>query len=197
MKKKTGFLGGTFDPPHFGHLNLLVEVKERCHLDQILVCPAHESPSKTHRPTFASAEHRFNMVKLMIEELDHVLVIDHEVKRPPPSFTIETIQTLHGQHPHLFLIMAEDTAYTLGKWKESEKLLELCSPLIGTRHGFQSSALEEVPAFVKEKLEKGQVDIPAMDISSTALRERLKKNLYVGHLIPSKVLDYITQHRLY
>lgn len=197
---KIGFFGGTFDPIHFGHLNLMVELKERCHLDRVLICPAHLSPTKKERPVIADSSHRLKMVQLVAADLPWVEVTEIEVGRPPPSYTVDTVELIlkrEGQGSQLYLIMAEDTAYTIDKWKDPEKLLQLATPLVGSRHGFDPNQLEGVSPTIKSKLEEGRIQIYAMDISSTRLRERLKKQLYCGHLIPSKVLDYIYENRLY
>lgn len=195
---KIGIFGGTFDPIHFGHLNLMVELKEKCHLDHVLLCPARVSPAKQNKPSAATSEHRLKMVKLAIEEIPWAEVTEVEMKRLPPSYMIETVEYIQQQKKgHLYLLIAEDVAYTVGFWKEPEKLLGLASPLVGTRNGFDSGRLENVSPFVKSKLEKGHIPIFPMDISSTRLRDRLKNKLYCGHLIPSKVLDYIYENGLY
>ncbi|MCB1073989.1 MAG: nicotinate (nicotinamide) nucleotide adenylyltransferase [Simkania sp.] len=197
---RIGFFGGTFDPIHLGHLNLVVELKEKCRLDQVLLCPTQLSPTKQDRPAVAENFHRLEMVKLAIEDIPWTEVTEIEIGRPPPSYTVETIDLLkkrEGKGKHFFLMMAEDSAYEIGSWKKPEKLLEMAPPLVGTRHGFDPSRLEMLPPTIKSKLEEGWIQISAMDISSTLLRERLKKRLFCGHLIPAKVLDYIYVNRLY
>lgn len=194
MAKKIGFFGGTFDPIHFGHLNLAIRIKEMHGLDQVLFCPAHVSPTKGDAPPVAAANHRLNMLQLALEDVLGCDPCNGEISRPPPSYTIDTVREIGGE---LFLIVAEDTAYGFGEWKEIDALLELASPLVGVRHGFDPKKLEQLPEKIKLKVEAGRCEIPAMDVSSTEVRERLKKRLYVGHLIPGKVLDYIHQNTIY
>ena len=178
----------------------MIELKEKCRLDQVLLCPAQLSPTKQDRPATAESFHRLEMVKLAIQDIPWAEVTEIEIGRPPPSYTVETLDLLIKREEkgvHFFLIMAEDSAYEIGSWKKPEILLEMAPPLIGTRHGFDASRLEKLSPAIKSKLEKGWIQISAMDISSTRLRERLKKGVFCGHLIPAKVLDYIYENRLY
>lgn len=200
MVEKIGFFGGTFDPIHIGHLNLLIELKEKCYLDRVLVCPAQVSPTKRDNPPLVMAEHRLKMVELALSDLEGVEVSEIELSLPPPSYTIETINHFlkkEGKDKEVYLLMSEEAASMIDAWKEPEKLLTLASPLIGTRHGYDRSHFEALPTSIKVKLEKGRVQISAMDISSTNIRKRLQKGLYCGHLVPAKVLDYIYENRLY
>ena len=191
---KIGFFGGSFDPIHLGHLNLALRIMELKELDQVLFCPAHISPTKGDVPPIAAANHRLNMLQLALEDVPNCDPYDGEISRPPPSFTIDTLSELKGE---LFLIVAEDAAYSFEQWKKIDQLLEMALPLVGVRHGFNNEKLNRLPETIKLKVEKGLCQIPAMDISSTEVRERLKKRLYCGHLVQGKVLDYIHQNTIY
>ncbi len=162
-----GFFGGTFDPIHFGHIGLAVHLLEAHQLKEILFCPAFCSPFKTKAPPMASPAHRLAMLELA---LDHpqFKITTIELDRKDSSYSIETIRALRIKD--LRLILSEETAAHLDKWKETEELVRLAPPLIGPRR---------------------------TDISSTEIRARLKKKLYCGHLIPAKALEYIQKHRLY
>ncbi|MCB1107010.1 MAG: nicotinate (nicotinamide) nucleotide adenylyltransferase [Chlamydiia bacterium] len=192
--KKIGFFGGSFDPIHLGHLNLALRIMELKGLDQVLFCPAHISPTKGEAPPIAPPNHRLNMLQLALEDVPGCDPYDGEIERPPPSYTVDTLIGLKGE---LYLIVAEDTAYGFGAWKEIEKVLEMAPPLIGTRYGFDKKKLSTLPETIRLKVEEGMCQIPAMDISSTEVRERLKKRLYCGHLVQGKVLDYIHQNTIY
>lgn len=163
----TGFLGGTFDPIHFGHLNLAITLKEAHGLDKILICPAWENPFKTGKK-MASPEHRLAMCRLAIEGLKGFEVLDYEVKKGGPSYTIDTIQYLNRP---LRLLLGDDQLAGFSKWKEAETLKKLAPPLVGSRE--------------------------TMQISSTNIRERLERGLPCVHLVPYKVLDYIFKNDLY
>lgn len=162
-----GFFGGTFDPIHFGHISLAVHLLETHHLEEIFFCPAFCSPFKTATPPIASPEHRLAMLQLA---LDHpsFKILTLELDRGGSSYTIDTIRALNI--PGIRLILSEEAAQHLDQWKEAEELVRKAPPLIGPR---------------------------TLPLSSTGLRDRLQKKLYCGHLIPSKVLAYVHQHRLY
>ena len=198
--KKYGFFGGTFDPIHFGHLNLAIQLKELCALDRVLVCPAMLSPTQPTKFPKASIEHRLAMTRLAIEDIPGFSLLDHEALRASPSYTIDTLQALiSGQQNHVVyrLLLAEDTACSLEKWKDVKTLLDLAPPLVGRRYHVIPKELEHLPEFIRIKLQKGYCHIPIMEISSTLIRERIKKTFYCQHLLPRKVLDYIYAHRLY
>ena len=192
--KKIGFFGGSFDPVHLGHINLALRIMEQKGLDQVLFCPANISPTKENAPPVAQARHRMNMLQLALEDLPGCDPYDAEIKRDPPSYTVDTLKEIKGE---LHLIVAEDTAYGFMEWKDIEKVLEIAPPLIGVRHGFDQKKMDIFPSHIEEKLISGMCGIPAMDISSTEIRDRLKKRLYCAHLIQGKVLDYIHQNTIY
>jgi nicotinate-nucleotide adenylyltransferase len=197
--KKVGFFGGTFDPIHFGHLNLAIQLMETQHLDEVLFCPAALSPLKTDQPPEAMKLHRKNMVSLAIEPIAGFKLIAHELEKETPSYTIDTLRYLMQLQKDVtewHLILGEDTLIHFSLWKEPETLISLAPPLIGSRTG-ESVSLNALPPFLKEILKKRMVKIPLMDVSSTDLRERLQHNRYCGHLLPAKVLDYIHQNQLY
>jgi len=192
--KKIGFFGGSFNPIHLGHINLAVRVLEKGFLDQILFCPTYISPLKRQPRSVIQAKHRLNMLQLALEDVPGCDPYDAEISRRGLSYTIDTVRELKGE---IYLIVAEDVAYEFHRWKEIETLLELVFLIVGVRHGIDREKLEILPEKIKLKIKNGLVEIPAMEISSTEIRERLKKRLYCGHLIPGKVLDYIHQNTLY
>jgi len=193
-----GFFGGSFDPIHFGHISLIIEMFERRGLDHILVCPALVSPTKQERPPIASPEHRANMVRVGLEDLPFCELYEAELYRASPSYTIDTIKNILAvRSERIMLILAEDVACDLDKWKNYEELLELTSPLIGTRLRANHAQWNRLPKHIRLKLQQGKCHIPTMDIDSTTIRKRLQKNLYCGHLLPQKVLDYIYRNKLY
>jgi nicotinate-nucleotide adenylyltransferase len=191
MKKKLGLFGGTFDPIHFGHLNLALELLEKEGLDEVLFCPARTSPFKKTHPPLASPEDRLAMVKLAIEGISAFRLSTLELARSGPSYTIDTLRALRAPDVQLYLLLSSDALEDFHLWKEADEILELSRPLIGARTGFLS------PQKIPEALQKGIISTRALDISSTEVRDRLKKRLYCGHLLPAKVLDYIQKHHLY
>ena len=188
MKKTIGFFGGSFDPIHFGHIHLAVSILEEVELDEILFCPAWQSPLKGDAPPKANAHHRLEMLKLAIAEIPRCSVTSIELDRQGPSYTVETLQAL--QEPGIFyrLLLSEESASRLFEWKNADEILHLAPPLIGSRGENHS-----IPPVLRQAI----IETPRIDISSTEIRHRLKENLYCGHLIPAKALDYIRQYQLY
>ena len=187
--KKVGILGGTFDPIHFGHIHLAVELKEAKNLDEVWLCPAWQNPlkpSKGHLPI----EHRIAMVKLATQGVPGFQVIDFESKREGPSYTVETLRELKAVHPEnqFFLLMGEDVFHHFNKWQSPEEIKLLAELLVGKRGGVEVESLRRSQVFVA---------ISEIEISSTQIRNRIKKGQYCGHLVPKEVLDYISEHRLY
>ena len=200
---KIGFLGGTFDPIHFGHINLALILLEKHKLDEILFCPTYVSPHKAQSPPVAAPNDRIEMTQLAIDPIPQFSLHHKEVERGGASFTIDTIKDLidrskeEGQDNKYFLILGEDSLPTLHRWKEVEELLTLIPPLVGCRSGSGMVTAVTLPPFIVKTLEEGWTEIPMMSISSTMIRKRLKERLYCGHYLPREVLDFIHKNGLY
>ena len=191
---KVGLFGGTFDPIHFGHIHLALQLREKHGLDKVLFSPAYISPYKTDTTPFFSAAHRLNMVKLAIEPIEGFEVFSYEVEQKRVSYTIDTVRMLVNsydkaqQKVSLHLLLGEDALADFSHWKESAELAKLAPPLIGSRSLHPS---------LPQNLFAGLTPIPIMEISSTDIRERLlRKKLYCGHLLPKAVLEYILANQL-
>lgn len=168
--KKVGFFGGSFDPVHFGHIALAIYLLEAHHLDQVLFCPAACSPWKEKTPPVATGEQRLKMLKVALEGMHEFQVIDNEIKRGGMSYTVDTLHELRQAGVQLRLILSEDTAKGLDRWKNAADIVHIAPPLIGPN---------------------------SFPISSTEVRARLKKNLYCRHLVPQKTLQFIKDSGLY
>ena len=189
IKKKVGLLGGSFDPFHFGHLNLALSLKEAASLDTVLLVPARVSPFKEERVPRVSGEHRLEMLKRAVAGIKGFEVWDGELKRPGPSYTIDTVRQLLSEFPcELHLLLAEDHISTFFSWKEADLLIQLAPPLIGMRS--KETVFPPCPWGTL-------IQTPCFEISSTSIRERLAQKKYCGHLLPQPVLEYIQQHQLY
>lgn len=185
---KVGIFGGTFDPVHFGHLNLAIALKELCLLDEVLFIPARVSPFKENTPPIASPEHRLAMLKLATQPINGFRVIDWEINHEGSSFTIDTVRKLsENSSNELHLLLSDDQVSNFYLWKEADELARLAPPLIGTRENGETLQI----------LNAKKVKTPILEISSTLIRQRLSKKMYCGCLLPSSVLDYIERHRLY
>lgn len=191
MKKTIGVFGGSFDPVHFGHINLAMQLFEIHHLDEVLFCPVFCSPFKMNSPPIASPQDRLAMLHLALEGIPQFKVTTLEIDRKGPSFAIDTLRSLQSEGVQLRLLLSEEVAAHLDMWKDVEELVRLAPPLIGSR----TSSLSHRPfsRFVKRGITKTKT----FEISSSEIRQRLKEGLYCGHLLSEKVLDYIRKKRIY
>ncbi len=200
--QQIGILGGTFDPPHLGHLNLAIAMMESHELEEVWLCPAWASPFKQERDS-TPAQHRLAMTQLAAEGVPRLRVIDWECCRPEVSYTVDTLRhlaALEAAAPHprrLRLILGSDTAQFIGSWREPDEVVRLAPPLVGCRAGFPFRPSSNASPAVISALARGETIVPMMDISSTEIRSRLAAKRYCGHLLPVKVVDYIYNHHLY
>lgn len=195
-----GLLGGTFDPLHHGHLNLALELQERCNLSEIWFIPAFLSPFRNSN--HVASHHRLKMLELALAPFKNFKIVDLELSRPAPSYTIDTLNQLFALHPEarFSLLLGEDSALQLGRWKSAEEIVKKIPLLVGKRLGgaLKESILQQkLPSSIEDSILKSFIDIPQMDISSTMIRSRLKQSLYCYHLLPAILLDYIYENQLY
>ena len=197
--EEIGFFGGTFDPIHLGHVNTVVQIKELANLKEVIVCTTFLAPHKVNKPPIASAEDRLQMTYLAFEGIPYVTVSDIEIKREGLSYTIDTLKEIAEKRKgqRLRLILEEDALANFHLWKEKDEILKIAPLLIGSRSYISQGFAEKYFETFNFDLKKDYIKIKEMDISSTYIRDRLKKNLYCYHLLPKEVLDYIYKHRLY
>lgn len=200
--KKIGLLGGTFDPIHFGHLNLAFELMEKKALNQVWLIPAQINPFKVQVPPI-SIKHRLQMVQLAIQEIPHFYLKDLEKERPPPSYTIDTLRSFIAEEAYsptpnqFYLLLGEDSVPGFFQWHLPEEIVKLVPLLIGSRTGIWQYELTNFSLPVRESIQEGLTPTRLMDISGTDIRHRLSQKLYCGHLIPAPVLHYIQKNQLY
>ncbi|SDB97569.1 nicotinate-nucleotide adenylyltransferase [Pelagirhabdus alkalitolerans] len=185
--KKIGLLGGTFDPPHIGHLVIANEVYEKLSLDEIWFIPSAEPPHK--KKATVSTDDRLAMIKSAIKDEDHFKVNDIEIKRQGKSYTIDTIKTLKDMHPDVsfYFIIGADMVEYLPKWYNINELIHLIRFVGVKRPEYRLETAYPVTL----------LDVPGLDISSTLIRERLLNNQSVRYLVPSGVIDVIRKRGLY
>lgn len=198
--KRVAIFGGTFDPIHLGHLNLAINLQEEANLDEIWFCPAHLSPHKLDtKPT--AAKHRLAMLEIAIQGHESFRILDWELNRPSPSYTIDTIESLLKdeklKNHHYSLILSDDAFEHFHRWHRVEEIIKKVTLLIGSRDGLLAEISPNTPLAVLEALKAGVKKTLLMEVSGTLARKRLKSGLYCEHLIPQKVLDYIYRHHLY
>ena len=206
MSKGTGLYGGSFDPPHFGHIHVLLTALEQGVVDRVWVVPTFRNPLRGRAP-IADGAHRLAMVQRAFAPLagvtDRVTVCDIELRELFACYTIDVVRRLRQITAEPFrLILGSDCLTTLAQWKECEELLQLAPPCLIARNWDkhkQLSLIHELPlpTPTKQSLIDGWIQAPCLEISSTIIRARLQEGLYCGHLVPQDVLDYITAHSLY
>lgn len=184
---KIGILGGTFNPPHIGHLILAQEVKDKLKLDKIFFVPTNIPPHKQSHHVLASD--RVNMIKLAISGNKDFSVCDIEIKRGGVSYTIDTVHELKKNYPRddFYLIVGSDLANAFPTWRYFEGLRKLVKIVVVQRR--------EYP--LKNKQDFAVLRVFPMGISSSKIREFVKKNLSIKYLVSDKVADYIGKHKLY
>jgi nicotinate-nucleotide adenylyltransferase len=200
---RIGILGGTFNPVHIGHLIIAEEVYYRHGLSRVVFIPAGIPPHKGAE-NLTEAHHRYEMVKLATKDNDHFEVSDEEVSREGKSFTIDTVDAnpeRYGKDSGLHLIVGMDTVNELPTWKDIKRLSTLCRIVVVNRPGNTLANLDQlIPVMGKEKVEEIKrihVEIPPIGISSTDIRDRLKKGLHTRYIVPPEVRQYIEKHGLY
>lgn len=185
--KRIGILGGTFDPPHIGHLLIAEEVRMALDLEEIWFIPSYKQPHKEQSLTLA--KHRIQMVKRAIEGNSYFRINTIEVDRLGQSYTFDTMKALIKEYPtvHFFFIIGGDMVEYLPHWKNIEQLIDLVTFVGIKRYGYTLQTSYPIV----------EVDIPRIEISSTLIRSRLLAGQTVHYLIPDRVYIYIKEKRLY
>jgi len=197
--RRIGVLGGTFDPPHVGHLWLAALAADGLELDRVLFMPAAQPPHKAGR-IIARSTDRLLMTRLAIH-LDPAFELSAiEMERPGPSYTIDSVAELERLYPaaRLYLVMAADSLAQIDTWREPDQLLERVEWAVGPRAG---SAMPEQPALTERFGERAErihlLDGPALDVSSSEIRRRVAAGHTIRYLVPRDVEELIIDRELY
>lgn len=190
QQTRIGVFGGTFDPPQNGHIAVAKAVLEQLHLDAVLFVPAGD-PWQKHE--ISSMADRVEMVKLAIAGLDKFSVSTVDIDRGGPTYTVDTLQDISSEFPNsqLFFIMGDDAFTGITSWKDFDKLGELATLVVVSRHG----KAPEVPATLSPSV--NLLEISALPISSTMCRERIANGDTLEGIVPDKVAEYVAKHQLY
>jgi len=194
---RIGLLGGTFDPPHYGHLAAAQEVAWRLRLDCVQFLPARQNPLKRDAPGSA-AHQRCEMVRLAIAGNPVFELSRLDLDRPPPSYTADLLRALQAPERELFFIIGADILPELPRWREPSEILRLARLAVVTRPGAavpDTAALEALLSGIRERVDV--VDIPGIAIASSDLRHRVRTGQPIRYLTPPAVERYIVEHRLY
>lgn len=192
---KVGILGGTFDPPHIGHIALAGQVKKELKLSEVLVIPAFKPPLK--KGEASSYKDRFEMTRLAFAGMDGFAVSDIEKKLGGISYTINTIRALKEIYPQktdFYLIIGGDQLFTIEKWYRYEAILKECHVVAVTRGDMSYTDMQEY-ANELGRVRVLNLDIP--DVSSRAIREAAADGGDISEHVPAAVADYIGTEGLY
>jgi nicotinate-nucleotide adenylyltransferase len=199
MTERIGIFGGTFDPPHLGHLILASESRSQLNLTRLLWVLTPQSPHKLDHP-ITSVVHRLEMVNLAIGDEPAFQLSTIEFERPIPQYTVDTINAIQGLHPQadLILLIGADSLGGLTSWRRPADLVAACHEIGVMRRPGESvhlSALESGLPGVKEKIHF--VEAPLLQISSREIRRRVTEGLDYRYFLPPAVYQYIQAQNLY
>lgn len=177
MGERIGVLGGTFDPPHVGHAIVAQDVLERLELDRLLIVPAGRPP---HREAVLPAELRYRLAATLFSGADGLEVSDVELRRPGPSYTVDTLAEIRtSRRPEtLFCIIGSDQLAAIDTWHEYSGLAELASVAVMLRKRDGAGAGPSAP------VPYTPVEVTHVDLSSTRIRDRLRAGLTIRYLVP-------------
>lgn len=190
---RIGVFGGTFDPPHVGHLIPVEAARELLKLDQVRIVPAAVSPHKLDRES-SPADNRLAMVQLAFGGNGAFVIDERELRRMPPSFMVDTLDELHQEFPReaLFLILGMDNLAEFETWKEPGRILSLATVVAMARPTAKPD-LRETSLARQIK----QLGTPLVEISSSSIRKRVREGRSIRYLVPDAVREYIEHNRLY
>jgi nicotinate-nucleotide adenylyltransferase len=197
--RKLGILGGTFNPPHLGHLLCAQEAHDRLGLDLVLFMPVALAPHKAIDDD-PGPEVRAELCAAAVEGDERFEVSTLEVERGGPSYTVDTLRELHARHPddELTFIVGGDMALSLPTWREPEAILSLARLAVAERRGAMRREIERRLAVLPGALARLDfLDLPRVDISSTMVRRRVAAGRPIRYLVPERVMEEIAARRLY
>ncbi|HSZ14323.1 MAG TPA: nicotinate (nicotinamide) nucleotide adenylyltransferase [Solirubrobacteraceae bacterium] len=213
--RSLGILGGTFNPPHLGHVAVARHARDELALERVLLVPAHTSPFKSAGDRQGGGdpgpEHRLRMCQLAVEGEHGLSVCALEVERGGLSYTVDTLRSIHASNPdaELTFIVGADTASTLGSWREPAQLLELMQLAVATRAGAPRrqvldalAGINPVGAGAEGRAGEAPAGVRFLEmapvaVSSSQARERAARGESIDALVGPAVAGYIAEHRLY
>lgn len=190
-------MGGTFDPIHYGHLVTAEEALWQFSLDEVLFVPTGQ-PWMKDRPEVSPAEDRYLMTVIAVSSNPHFNVSRLEIDRPGPTYTVDTLRALReefGEKTELFFVTGADAILEIFGWKDSEEAMELARFIAATRPGYDIERFEaEAPT---SHPSVAVMSVPALAISSTDIRKRVREGRPIRYLLPEGVKTYIEKTGLY
>jgi nicotinate-nucleotide adenylyltransferase len=193
-----GILGGTFNPPHIGHLVMIEEALDQLRLDRVLLMPVARPPHK-EAPEDPGSDVRLELCRLAAAADERIGVSDLEIRRGGASYTVDTLRALHESVPEhaLTFIVGGDMAYSLPSWREPEAILDVARLAVAEREEIRREHIAER----LEPLHPGDrvvfFDMPRLDLSSSAIRARVAAGRPIRYLVPGPVAEAIEARNLY
>ena len=202
--KKIGIMGGTFNPVHHGHLVTAQEALDQFSLDEVIFIPTGDPPHKIE-DLLAHAEDRYLMTVIATSSNSSFFVYRIEIDRKGKSYTIDTVKELRkllGSNSELYFITGADAILEILTWKNTREIVTLAKFIAATRPGYDLSKIKELKTTLFDSEDEADrrifiMEIPALAISSTDIRQRIKIGRPVNYLVPEGVNNYILKHGLY
>lgn len=197
---RIGMYGGAFAPIHIGHVEAAKAFMRQMWLDVLFVVPTGKSPHKEMDKSASDAD-RLQMCRLAFEGIEGVIVSDIEIKRGGKSYTVDTLRELLVDDCRLFMLCGTDMILTIDEWDSPEEIFKLCYPVYIRRENDRSldrTIINKIADY-KERFGKNivRIDAPAIEISSSEVREKLRRGEDVSRMLPPAVLGYIKEKGLY
>jgi len=200
--RRIGILGGSFDPVHYGHLLLAESCQEQCGLDEVWFVPAAMNP---HKPagSNASDKQRVEMLRLALAGHSRFGILEMELERGGPSFTVDTLELLHEQFVdhEFFLLLGADSLADLPAWKDPQRICELAVLSVVRRLGCASVDVGVLAEIVTpeqlQQIRMSEVEMPSMELTSTGIRKRVRDSKSIRFRTPRAVEIYIETTGLY
>ncbi|MDD4238093.1 MAG: nicotinate-nucleotide adenylyltransferase [Desulfotomaculaceae bacterium] len=197
---RLGIMGGTFDPIHFGHLVTAEGARYEYKLDKVIFIPTGQPP---HKQNIKRTEpwSRFEMTRLAVATNPFFEISPLEIERPGPSYTIDTVQEIARLFPgtQIYFITGADAVSEILIWKKVEQILSICRFIAATRPGYKLGEtwkkIDELPQDLKKNILC--MEVPALAISSTGIRQRVREGRPIKYLLPESVEEYITSNNIY
>lgn len=195
---RLGILGGTFDPPHFGHLRLAMAALTQLSLDKVLFAPVGVQPLKQDHPATAP-EHRARMIELAIADHPRFVLSRADLDRPRPHYTVDLLAIIQQQYPAaaMWFIMGEDSLGDLLRWRDPARILQLARLAVLRRPGYEPewAALDRALPDLRARLD--WIEHVEIDISASDIRSRVQRGLPIAPFVPAQVIDYLVAQHLY
>lgn len=194
--RRIGVFGGAFDPPHVAHRSLVDAALQQLQLDELRIVPTGQAWHKAR--SLSAAQHRLAMARLAFADQSRVVVDPREILRAGPSYTVDTLRELHGEHPGsvFFLVIGQDQAARLPTWHAWDEVVRLATICVAARPDVPGAAPS--PASVAPQTTGyRQLDFPQQSVSATDIRQRIARGLGVDALVGPAVARYIADHHLY